>query len=104
MRSPVDQYAPASSCAVCGVRGHRYAAAPACRCAGALSCVIHHSCASRPAMNTSSADHQAAVSLTELRDRIRHFTGERDWDQFHTPKNLAMALSVEVAELVEHFQ
>jgi len=55
-------------------------------------------------MNTSSADHQAADSLTELRDRIRHFTGERDWDQFHTPKNLAMALSVEVAELVEHFQ
>lgn len=46
----------------------------------------------------------AADSLAELRDRIRTFTGERDWDQFHTPKNLAMALSVEVAELVEHFQ
>src|SRR5471032_1010003 len=54
--------------------------------------------------STSSADQPAADSLTELRDRIRLFTGERDWDQFHTPKNLAMALSVEVAELAEHFQ
>ena len=43
-------------------------------------------------------------SLSELRDRLRHFAAERDWDQFHSPKNLAMALSVEVAELVEHFQ
>ena len=42
--------------------------------------------------------------LIELRDRLRHFAAERDWDQFHSPKNLAMALSVEVAELVEHFQ
>jgi len=45
-----------------------------------------------------------ADSLIELRDRIRHFCAERDWDRFHTPKNLAMALSVEVAELVEHYQ
>lgn len=43
-------------------------------------------------------------SLTELRDLARAFAAERDWEQFHTPKNLAMALSVEVAELVEHFQ
>ncbi|MCA1324271.1 nucleotide pyrophosphohydrolase [Herbaspirillum sp. alder98] len=42
--------------------------------------------------------------LTDLRDRVRHFSDERDWRRFHTPKNLAMALSVEVAELVEHFQ
>lgn len=45
-----------------------------------------------------------AASLNELRDLIRVFCAERDWDQFHTPKNLAMALSVEVAELAEHFQ
>ncbi|CDG85347.1 nucleotide pyrophosphohydrolase [Janthinobacterium agaricidamnosum] len=43
-------------------------------------------------------------SLIELRDLIRQFSSERDWQQFHTPKNLAMALSVEVAELVEHYQ
>ena len=35
---------------------------------------------------------------------IRSFAQKRDWDQFHSPKNLAMALSVEVAEIVEHFQ
>jgi NTP pyrophosphatase (non-canonical NTP hydrolase) len=42
--------------------------------------------------------------LDELRERVRRFAAERDWEQFHSPKNLAMALSVEVAELVEHFQ
>lgn len=42
--------------------------------------------------------------LAELRDRLRAFAAERDWQQFHAPKNLAMALSVEVAELLEHFQ
>lgn len=39
-----------------------------------------------------------------IRQQVEAFADERDWDQFHTPKNLAMALSVEVAELVEHFQ
>lgn len=43
-------------------------------------------------------------SLTELRARINQFVKERDWDQFHSPKNLAMAMIVEAAELVEHFQ
>ncbi len=43
-------------------------------------------------------------SLRALRDRLRRFASERDWDQFHAPKNLAMALSVEAAELLEHFQ
>jgi dCTP diphosphatase len=42
--------------------------------------------------------------LLELRDRLRLFARERDWEQFHTPKNLAAALSVEAAELLEHFQ
>jgi len=43
-------------------------------------------------------------SLIELRNLARTFARERDWAPFHTPKNLAMALSVEVAELVEHYQ
>ncbi len=42
--------------------------------------------------------------LTEIRNEIRKFAADRDWDQFHSPKNLAMALSVEAAELMEHFQ
>jgi dCTP diphosphatase len=39
-----------------------------------------------------------------LAERLRRFADERDWDQFHAPKNLAMALIVEAAELVEEFQ
>jgi len=42
--------------------------------------------------------------LDDLRSAIDAFIRERDWEQFHSPKNLAMALSVEVAEIVEHFQ
>jgi|SRR6185437_8027602 len=40
----------------------------------------------------------------ELRDALRRFAAERDWDQFHSPKNLAIALSVEASELLERFQ
>jgi NTP pyrophosphatase (non-canonical NTP hydrolase) len=42
--------------------------------------------------------------LEELRARVRVFVAERDWERFHSPKNLAMALSVEASELVELFQ
>lgn len=45
-----------------------------------------------------------ADTLHELRARINDFVTERDWAQFHTPKNLAMAMIVEAAELVEQFQ
>lgn len=43
-------------------------------------------------------------SLQQLRARVNAFVAERDWAQFHTPKNLAMAMIVEAAELVEQFQ
>jgi dCTP diphosphatase len=43
-------------------------------------------------------------TLASLRDDLRRFAAARDWQQFHTPKNLAMALSVEAAELLECFQ
>ncbi|WP_028101479.1 nucleotide pyrophosphohydrolase [Pseudoduganella violaceinigra] len=43
-------------------------------------------------------------ALHDLRQRTRAFAAARDWAPYHTPKNLAMALSVEVAELAEHFQ
>ena len=42
--------------------------------------------------------------MQKLIKQIRTFARDRDWEQFHSPKNLAMALSVEVAEIVEHFQ
>lgn len=45
-----------------------------------------------------------STGLSDLRDRLRVFAVERDWDQFHSPKNLASALVVEAAELLEIFQ
>jgi len=44
------------------------------------------------------------MDLEDLKAQLQAFADERDWEPFHSPKNLAMALSVEVAELVEHFQ
>jgi NTP pyrophosphatase (non-canonical NTP hydrolase) len=46
----------------------------------------------------------SADSIKQLAEHLRQFAAERDWEQFHSPKNLAMALSVEVAEIAEHFQ
>lgn len=40
----------------------------------------------------------------DLRKALREFASERDWDQFHSPKNLAASLAVEAAEVLEHFQ
>ena len=44
------------------------------------------------------------MNIEKLQQRLRAFAAERDWEQFHSPKNLAMALSVETSELLEHFQ
>ena len=55
-------------------------------------------------LTAASNDGPMPDSLTQLRDALRAFATERDWDQFHSPKNLAIALSVEAAELLEHFQ
>ena len=43
-------------------------------------------------------------SITDVATALRAFAKERDWDQFHTPRNLAAAMSVEAAEVLEHFQ
>ena len=43
-------------------------------------------------------------SIEKLQDEIRKFAEERDWDQFHSPKNLSMALAVEASEIMEIFQ
>src|SRR5687768_13181677 len=43
-------------------------------------------------------------SITELTDQLAKFAADRDWQQFHSPKNLASALIVEAGELLEHFQ
>ena len=62
--------------------------------------------AQRKQVPPMTTDHpiEPPVSLEALRDVLRQFASERDWDQFHSPKNLAIALSVETAELLERFQ
>ena len=49
-------------------------------------------------------NHPTTDSLDQLKDKLQQFVDARDWAQFHSPKNLAMAMIVEAAELVEHFQ
>jgi NTP pyrophosphatase (non-canonical NTP hydrolase) len=45
----------------------------------------------------------SATTLSQLKQRVLAFARERDWEQFHTPKNLSMALAAEAGELMEHF-
>ena len=45
-----------------------------------------------------------STTIADLRSIVRDFVTERDWEQFHSPKNLSMALAIEAAELMEHFQ
>lgn len=44
------------------------------------------------------------MTLAQLRQRVAQFVADRDWEQFHTPKNLSGAIAIETAELMEHFQ
>jgi dCTP diphosphatase len=46
----------------------------------------------------------ASTTVGELKHLVGRFVDERNWRQFHTPKNLAMSIAVEAAELMEHFQ
>ena len=46
----------------------------------------------------------STTTLAELRELVARFVAERDWEQFHAPKNLSMSLAIEAAELMEHFQ
>ena len=57
-------------------------------------------------MSDMSTEHTTSPpdSLASLQARLREFARARDWEQYHSPKNLAMALIAEAAELVEHFQ
>jgi NTP pyrophosphatase (non-canonical NTP hydrolase) len=51
-------------------------------------------------MSTTDAN----TTVAELRQLVANFVAERDWSQFHSPKNVSMALAIEAAELMEHFQ
>ncbi|WP_305045291.1 nucleotide pyrophosphohydrolase [Geoalkalibacter sp.] len=52
----------------------------------------------------SQAPDDQSTTLQELKGRVAAFVAERDWQQFHTPKNLSMSIAIEAAELMEHFQ
>jgi dCTP diphosphatase len=54
--------------------------------------------------STHSSFDDRTTTVAELRELIARFVAERDWEQFHSPKNLAMSLAIEAAELMEHFQ
>jgi len=43
------------------------------------------------------------LTYSEFSEKLKYFIKERDWEKFHTPKNLAMKLSIEAAEMMEHF-
>lgn len=49
-------------------------------------------------------NNDATTTVAELRQLVADFVAERDWSQFHSPKNVSMALAIEAAELMEHFQ
>ena len=55
-----------------------------------------------PALTRQSNDETTTVGC--LKETVLQFVTERDWQQFHSPKNISMALSVEASELMEHFQ
>lgn len=44
------------------------------------------------------------ITFSQLRDMVSFFISERNWERFHTPKNVAMSIAIEAAELQEHFQ
>jgi NTP pyrophosphatase (non-canonical NTP hydrolase) len=50
-----------------------------------------------------SAPADSKTTVSQLKERVLAFARERDWEQFHAPKNLSMALAAEAAELMEHF-
>ena len=56
----------------------------------------------QPSTDSRRTDEQTTVA--ELRENLRRFVDERQWRPYHTPKNLVMALAIEAAELMEHFQ
>lgn len=57
-----------------------------------------------PNSSSPTAPRDDQTPVAELKKLVEEFVSERDWHQYHAPKNIAMALAVEAAELMEHFQ
>jgi NTP pyrophosphatase (non-canonical NTP hydrolase) len=58
----------------------------------------------RPSRAGTGERADDATTVGGLRAAVAAFVAERDWEQFHTPKNLAMSIAIEAAEIMEHFQ
>ena len=54
--------------------------------------------------NADPTTNDQSTTIADLKQIVAQFVGERDWQQFHSPKNISMALAIEAAELMEHFQ
>ncbi len=52
----------------------------------------------------SPLESDSGATVAQLKESVRRFVAERDWEQFHSPKNLSMSITIEAAELMEHFQ
>lgn len=55
-------------------------------------------------MTDAEISNDDGTTVAQLRTMVQQFVQQRDWQQFHSPKNLSMALAIEAAELMEHFQ
>src|SRR4249920_639759 len=66
--------------------------------------VIRISSFSQTTCNGEMSGSDTTTTVAELRQLVADFVAERDWSQFHAPKNVSMALAIEAAELMEHFQ
>jgi len=53
---------------------------------------------------TDKSSLDATTTISQLREEVLQFVQERDWEQYHTPKNLGMSIAIEAAEIMEHFQ
>jgi NTP pyrophosphatase (non-canonical NTP hydrolase) len=53
---------------------------------------------------TDKSRSDVTTTISQLREEVQQFVQERDWEQYHTPKNLGMSISIEAAEIMEHFQ
>jgi NTP pyrophosphatase (non-canonical NTP hydrolase) len=65
---------------------------------------VRHRSARHPPPSLQHIMNDQATTVGQLKQLVRQFVDERDWRQFHAPKNLSMSLAIEAAELMEHFQ
>ena len=63
-----------------------------------------HLADARAAAASAEITSDASTRVAQLREMVATFVADRDWHQFHSPKNVAMGIAIEAAELMEHFQ